>query len=66
MSDLEGLRRGYSDLHAAPPSDSTYERPDAGSTAEDTSQWEQDASEESEQLYEPIGEKHSTFTLFQR
>lgn len=63
MSDLEGLRRGYSDLHAAPPDEPTYEQPDDASTAEDMSQaWQQEAADESDHLYEPIGEKQTMMT----
>ncbi|KAG7219821.1 hypothetical protein INR49_005843 [Caranx melampygus] len=62
MSDLEGLRRGYSDLHTAPPDDSTYEQPNDTAMAEDTPQvWQQDTADESDHLYEPIApEKQPT------
>ncbi|XP_056222054.1 calcium-binding and coiled-coil domain-containing protein 2 isoform X1 [Seriola aureovittata] len=58
VNDLEGLRRVYSDLHSAPPTDSPHMQPDVTSPADDTSLvpvWQQDTPDQSDDLYQPIG-----------
>ncbi|XP_039990547.1 calcium-binding and coiled-coil domain-containing protein 2 isoform X2 [Xiphias gladius] len=59
-SDVEGLRRAYSDLHAARPADSPHAQPGAASPAGSPSagrEWQRQATpdQDDDDLYEAIG-----------
>ncbi|KAG8008795.1 Tax1-binding protein 1-like protein B [Nibea albiflora] len=59
--EMEELRRVYTNLHAAPPADTSYMQPDTASppagTAPSTHEWPQpEIPDQAEHLYETIGE----------
>lgn len=59
--EMEELRRAYTDLHAAPPADTSYMQPETASppagTAPSTHEWPQpETPDQAEHLYETIGE----------
>ncbi|KAE8283909.1 Tax1-binding protein 1-like protein [Larimichthys crocea] len=60
--EMEELRRAYTDLHAAPPADTSYMQPETASppagTAPSTHEWPQpETPDQASHLYETIGQE---------